>query len=745
MRKQALFTLCVLVFGTGHGFASIFDGVPPVGASSQPGVPSVVASVNTAPQEENPAPEPASQPNRITTTTSLTTVKMRSRFSDPSLFKSVLSYKLPAELEGALDKCRQGLTDECFFSLKGFEADPNPALASAANMELAALALQRGMPKEALAYAQAAVKLTPDDPYPVLYSGWVYLSLGKYKKARQAFADLMYLTADFEYVSSAKLGTALTWYFDGDEKKAAQDLQYLYTADPYTISLTAYLLGDVSSRMKGSKQFAPIFLQQALEHDKNNYAAVKLLAKLAEKEKNKLHAWQYYATLYALDPQNEAVAKKMAKYEDAIGAKAENFLYYLRLENPIAARVESVPSPEVRMALYATREGKPAVLQSLKFIPSGTARITDEKLGEVKSLASYQERRLEYNPQTAAVDLLDAKGHVEFSAKRPFVISLEQDDRTLLLRDAVTPNLFAADLSDKELKGSVTVIPQEGGMTFINTVRAEDLVPSLLAARTQEIRQEEALRALAVVFRSALLDTVEKNPQAPYHITDNDSFFKFRGINMVFPNLLEAARVSVGVRLKNTQPGLYEDCGPLGADTCTNTLHKPDYQFSVVNVGKYMLSNPPVDLVSKPQDSTHWSDVKWVYLFDGADVEERLNRQMKFGRLRALEPLKRTQNGRVLSMRFTGSKGTYEAQTPQEIAFLLGAGSLRSNFFDIIPFYKGKNIRSFMVRGYDSGLGVGLCLQGAEGLAKEGLDYMGIIKYYFPEARLLDTKTGKIK
>ena len=214
---------------------------------------------------------------------------------------------------------------------------------------------------------------------------------------------------------------------------------------------------------------------------------------------------------------------------------------------------------------------------------------------------------------------------------------------------------------------------------------------------------------------------------------------------MVFPNLLEAARVSVGVRLKNTQPGLYEDCGPLGADTCTNTLHKPDYQFSVVNVGKYMLSNPPVDLVSKPQDSTHWSDVKWVYLFDGADVEERLNRQMKFGRLRALEPLKRTQNGRVLSMRFTGSKGTYEAQTPQEIAFLLGAGSLRSNFFDIIPFYKGKNIRSFMVRGYDSGLGVGLCLQGAEGLAKEGLDYMGIIKYYFPEARLLDTKTGKIK
>ena len=75
---------------------------------------------------------PAQQPARITTTTSLTTVKMRSRFSDPALFKSVLSYKLPAELESAVDKCRQGLADECFFSLKGFEADANPAVAAAA-------------------------------------------------------------------------------------------------------------------------------------------------------------------------------------------------------------------------------------------------------------------------------------------------------------------------------------------------------------------------------------------------------------------------------------------------------------------------------------------------------------------------------------------------------------------------------------------------------------------------------------
>ena len=730
MRKYAISAALPLVF-TVVAWGSIFDAVPP--AANQP----LSAPAGTAPAGDAPV--------RVTTTTSLTAVKMQSKLSDPALFKSVLDYSFPQELSGAAEKCRQGETDECYFSYKGFEQDSNAAVAAAANRELAVLSVQRGLLKQALKHARQAAKLLPDDPYPVLQSGWILLEMGKYKKARQAFADVMYLTADFEYVSSAKLGSAVSFYLAKDYKKAAEALQYLYTADPYSISLTAYLLGASAVHIKGSARLAPVFLQQALEHDSNNYAAVKLLASLAEKNKNTLQAWQYYATLHALDPQNERLAQKTAKYQKELGAKAEDYLYYLRLETPIAARVESVNSPTVRMALYGLRGSPaPAVLQSVKLVASGPARVQDEKLGTVKNVAAFQLRQLVYNPQTNAVDIMDGKGQVEFSAKRPFTFVLEQDDRTLLVRDAQMQDLFAADLSDKELKGALTVIPQAGGMTLINTVRAEDLVPALLAARAQDVREEEALRALAVVLRSALLAEVETNPQAAYHITDNSEVFKFNGINLVFPNLLEAARQSAGVRLLNAVPGVYADCGPLGADTITNTQTKPAYAFSPANAAKYMLANPPADLVSKPQDSTQWSGVKWAYWIDAKDVEERLAQKTKFGRLRALEPLKRTANGRILTLRFTGSKGEYVAQTPQEISFLLGAGSLRSDFFDAAPFYKGKNIRSLLIRGYDTGLGTGLCLQGAQGLAKPGLNYLGIIKYYFPEARLLDTKTGKI-
>ena len=114
------------------------------------------------------------------------------------------------------------------------------------------------------------------------------------------------------------------------------------------------------------------------------------------------------------------------------------------------------------------------------------------------------------------------------------------------------------------------------------------------------------------------------------------------------------------------------------------------------------------------------------------------------GKLRAITPTRLSANGRILSMRFEGSKSSYEATTPQEISFILSAGTMRSNFFDIVPLYKGKDIAYVLVRGYDTGLGEGLCLRGAEGLAKQGTDYQGIIKYYFPEARILNTSTGMI-
>ncbi len=666
-----------------------------------------------------------------------------SKLNEVTLHKTVLNYALPPEIEQAARTCTHGQED-CYFVFKTFENSSDVQVAAAANLELAVLALQRGLIKQALKHIDTAAKLNPDDPFTELTRGWILLSAGKYKKARETFDHLLYLSADFEYVSSAKLGAALALYFSGNKDKAAEQFQYLYVSNPYAISFVSYMLGRIAWENKSAQGLAPVFLQQSLAHDENNYAAAELFARLSEKDKNKLRAWQYYATLYSLDPQNEQLAQKVKKYAQELGPKTIDYLFYLRLEQPIVHELKSTPSEVVKMALYANRRQIPQTLQRAQVMASGTVVVSDEKRGEILKAPSYVEKQIEFNPQTGGVDFKNAKGQVEFSAVRPFVLNLTQTDKTLLVRNATAENIFAADLSDKELKGRLWVLPNASGFTLLNEVNAEDLLPALLAAQVQDVTHPAALTALAVVLRSALLQTVQANAAKPYHITDNDPQFQFKGINLVFNALLKAVKTSGNIRLTQAQAGAYADCGVVTAGGTANTHTAVGFVFSPANVSKYLLSNPPADLFSRPQDPTRWAPIKWVYLFEAKDIEQRVSYVSRIGKLRALTPLRLSPNGRILSMRFEGSKASYEATTPQEIAFLLGAGTVRSNFFDLVPFYKGKNIQRVLVRGYDTGLGEGLCLHAAQGLAKDGADYMGIIKYYFPQARILNTATGMI-
>lgn len=715
-------------------FSLLFSGVSFLFAQ-EVNAPVPDTTAQTASTGQN-TPQPAKR-------TLLKATRADSKLNETILHSTSIDYALPPEIANVVFKCRDN-ADDCYFSLKTYENSADKNIAFAANVELAILSMQRGLVKQALAHINRAAELNPDDPFTELTRGWFLLAQGKYKKARKSFEHLLYLTADFEYVSSAKLGSALCWYYLGKKDKAANELQYLYTSNPYIISFVSYMLGQIAADKKRTRDMAPVFLQQSLAHDEKNYEAAELFARLAEKKKDKLRAWQYYATLYSLDPQNKTLAKKIQKYSEELGNKSKDYLFYLRLEEPIVNSLPSTPSEKVKIALYADREQIPQDLRRIAVIASGNLNITDQKLGEVLKAPAYIDKIIEFNPETGGVDFKNSKGHVEFSSLRPFTLSADKADRTILVKAVQADNIFAADLSDKELKGSLIVVPTPQGFQLINEVYSEDVIPALLATQIQDISNEEALKALAVVLRSSLLQAVADNQNNPYHITDNDTAFQFKGINLIFKKLVDASQESAQIRLTQAQAGAYQNCGVVGAKNLKNSAQQIPYVFSPANVSKYLLSNPPADLFSRPSDPTHWSGIKWLNIYDAKEIQNRVAYKTDIGALRALTPLKLTPNGRVLAMRFEGSKGSYEAQTPQEIMFLLSAGTMRSNLFDIVPLYKGKNIKQILVRGYDTGLGNGLCLHGAEGLAKTGHDYKAIIKYYFPEARILNTKTGMI-
>ncbi|MBO7238835.1 MAG: hypothetical protein J6U96_06160 [Elusimicrobiaceae bacterium] len=718
--------------------------VIPLASFAQDNAPvSTVVGEATYEEQSSANASEAGKPSTVSKSEIVTRIDMQ--LGDSIIHSNVLEYKLPAELSVVAEKCLSEGTDACFVLYKAYENAAQAPVAAQANLELAVLSMQRGNIKESLRYIERAGQLLPEDPFIALTHGWILFADGKYKKARETFAALLYLTADFEYASSAKLGTALAYYFEGNKKAAAKDFQYIYTSNPYLISFAAYMMGQIAAQDKGSQKLAPVFLQQALSHDSHNYPALELLAQLSEQDKKKpLASFQYYSTLFSLDPTNKTSQKKMEEYAEKLKKQPADYLFYLRLDQPIVQQLNVPQSAAVNMALYADRWQNPVALKSVSVMPSGIMSITDERLGEVLKSPSFVTRVLDFNAETKSIDVKDARGHVEFSARRPFVLANQKDGKTILIKDARAEDIFATDFSDKEVTGRLRVIPTDKGILLINETHVEDLIPGLLATQAQNVHEPAALRALAVVFRAALQEAAARQTDKPYHITDNDVYFKFKGINLTVQAQLNAAKQSRGLKLSGSGLGYYQSCGVVSYNQIANTARRPDYQYSPANVMKYMLSNPPLDLYSSPADPTQWAAIKWVYLYDAADIESRLNARTNFGKLRALEPQKLSPMGRVLSMRFVGSKGEYITDNEQETSYILSAGTMRSGFFDFVPMYKGKDITRLLVRGYDSGTGVGLCVAGAEGLARLGRDYQAIIKYYFGSARILDTQTGEL-
>ena len=83
-------------------------------------------------------------------------------------------------------------------------------------------------------------------------------------------------------------------------------------------------------------------------------------------------------------------------------------------------------------------------------------------------------------------------------------------------------------------------------------------------------------------------------------------------------------------------------------------------------------------------------------------------------------------------MRFKGSKKTVEIPV-DEANFILAQGTLRSPFFTYIPFKK-----EVLFIGTDTGKGKGLCIDGADGMARRGYSAKQILNYYYPDFKITD-------
>jgi len=143
------------------------------------------------------------------------------------------------------------------------------------------------------------------------------------------------------------------------------------------------------------------------------------------------------------------------------------------------------------------------------------------------------------------------------------------------------------------------------------------------------------------------------------------------------------------------------------------------------------------------------SRFRWEEAYSVEVLESQINRALpvllepgsRVGKLRDLRVAGRSPSGRVQSLLIQGSRGKVTVQR-DGIRWLtnggiIGTGGLQSTLFYIEKRSRG-GLEEFIFRGGGWGHGVGLCQEGAAGMALQGFNTPEILAHYYP-GTVLDT------
>ena len=112
-----------------------------------------------------------------------------------------------------------------------------------------------------------------------------------------------------------------------------------------------------------------------------------------------------------------------------------------------------------------------------------------------------------------------------------------------------------------------------------------------------------------------------------------------------------------------------------------------------------------------------------------------VNKRYNIGRIKNLRVLKRGISGRIIELEITGEGGTVIVEKELPIRRLLG--DLYSAAFIMEKEMNNGFIETLIIKGADSGHGVGMCQIGARTMAEKGYNYQQILKHYYSGIEIL--------
>lgn len=275
-------------------------------------------------------------------------------------------------------------------------------------------------------------------------------------------------------------------------------------------------------------------------------------------------------------------------------------------------------------------------------------------------------------------------------------------------------------VNGKRYRGQIEVSVNTGGggLQVTNYIPLESYLAGVVPNEVGPAWPEEALKAQAVAARTFALYKMSGRSQMAYDLDDSVSSQVYGGVNSEHKNTTDAVKATEGIVAvyngKFIAAFYHSNCGGHTADV------KDVWGGDMAYLGG-------VDCGFCDQGP----HAQWNGELSGEEIKQRLQKDLP--RLQAVVGVDlrdRDADGRVKTVVVRHAGGAETLKAPV-FRMLLGPDFLRSTRFVVQPLGA-----SWRFTGQGWGHGVGLCQEGALGMARNGYSCRDILRHYYPGIEL---------
>ena len=484
--------------------------------------------------------------------------------------------------------------------------------------------------------------------------------------------------------------------------------------------------------MRGDRQTALTYLRQAVEVDPANNEALRGLAHALIDAGDNRGAWRAYKKVLSLDPSDAQARRLYEKTGRFITGDLDAAAGVRRVARPVLDPDRNDPplptsTRMIRVGLYGAPDGRPASMTRAYIVTNAAFKVTSVSHGMLRNNGRpFEQWEIDFRPENGLVEVRDASRNILFTSKTPFSFVPDAKRGSVLIKSGAITDQVGVDCGDREVRGTVEVVPNPWGFRLVQVAPVEQYLLGVVSLVMPIDSPPQALRAQAVVSRTAAYWASENREETLERcdLLDDDSTQRTIGVSGEMRLAAEAVADTEGLALalKGRAARVLQHGDSGGATEDGSETGDPGFEHLVsvqdsvkpgtpwrtpVELERYTHEAPPEGLFSEAAAIATPNSSRWMRILDAQDLRKRVERRKDVGTIRHLRVAGRTRTGRVRALEVIGADGSALYTGRKEIDELLGPNSLRSTLFTLQPLMDGKRVSRviLLVAGTCPGLG----------------------------------------